>query len=239
MKTMTLLVGLISIPNVVATAAGDLKPDPLGRMDRTISAYIPAGRMDFPTREILVEGSYPSGRPNRGNLLIVFDPSTGHFLWVYDIYWAPQELLREPGRLPLHELRLTKSMQFDNKALYIYKDQIVAFTVGGGPLGIYIRESAETAKDLNDAENRSVRKATAELAAFEEDRMHGWRKVELSKHFGQDFLSQKNGPSGIVGLPRLFDVARDDNWEIVLKGNWKAKITVNDKYDVVKVERVE
>jgi hypothetical protein len=194
--------------------------------------------MEFPTREILVDGNYPSGKPSRGNLLVVFDPSTGHFLWVCDIYWANPELLREPGRLPPHELRLTKSMQFNTKALYVYEDHIVAFTMDGGPLGIYVRESAETAKDLDAAENEALRRVNRELAAFENDRMHGWRKVELSKHFGHDFLSPKD-PGLIVGLPRLFDVAHNDNWEIVLEGNWKARVTMNAKYEVVKVERVE
>jgi hypothetical protein len=70
---------MISISNVSAAAAEDLKFDPTSRMDRAMSAYTPLGRMLFSTREVLVDGTYPSGRPVRGNLYVLFDGSTGHF----------------------------------------------------------------------------------------------------------------------------------------------------------------
>jgi hypothetical protein len=37
-----------------------------------------------------------------------------------------------------------------------------------------------------------------------------------------------------VGLPRLFDVAHDDNWEIVLEGNWVLGILMHSECRVAR-----
>ncbi len=67
--------------------------------------------------------------------------------------------------------------------------------------------------------------------------MHGSKAISLQK-LGRDFFAPKD--SAMLGSYDISEVVRKDaGWEITLKGQWKVRPTLNDKYEIEKTERVE
>ena len=229
---MKLVIIVYALPNIAMAASGELRSIPSARTEQAISAYTPIGPMLLPAREILVEGKYPDGKPALGNLLILFDPASSRFLWSCHTFWAPTGLRGVHGPLPPHKLHLMGSLQNGQAAVYADMEHLTVFWFSLN-VEVYVRESSGKADSLNDAEKQALQEATNLLSILENNQMYGWKTVSLSKELGRDFTSPKD--SVLPGSARFFGVARkDDHWQIILKGQWKEQITLDDKFDFVK-----
>jgi hypothetical protein len=99
---------------------------------------------------------------------------------------------------------------------------------------ISITESFEHADSLSDATVRALQSATLMLGEIERGTGGAYEKrfkeISLSA-LGPDFLSPKLsaafGPIKLVGVSKL-----PSGWEILVEGQWKAKLTLNDKYEL-------
>ncbi len=238
MKITVAILALGALSGVMLGQLGELKPIPSARMDRAIPALTPIGRMLIPAREILVEGTYPDGKPLLGNLLIRFDPSTGYFLLDCSIYIAPFEYRGIEGRLPPHKLSMIDGRQKypGSTVVYADKDSLTAFDAVVNR--ILIREATQKANSLDDAENKAFRQALNQLGILEHDGAYGFQRVSLWEKLGRDFFAPKD--SVLIGGFSFLDVVRKDGgWDILLKGQWKEQLTLDDKYEVVKLAPVK
>ena len=63
-------------------------------------------------------------------------------------------------------------------------------------------------------------------------------EIQLWRHLDRDFLqpklSPKPGPLKVIGVAR-----QRSAWEVTLKGQWTEKLTLNDKFDITNMVRLD
>jgi len=222
--TKVLMLFLISRAGIAAT--GELKPVPFTRGDYTLQATTDKGDTLLEARDILVEVRYPSGKEARGDLLVFFDKSRGHFLWHYTSLYRG---MMKPER------RLAEWFTHDSIA-YVEDDRIVIWRMLG-VTRLSIDESSKRAASLDDAEAKALREATAQLEKIEKG--SGWIDYkEVSLNLTTDFAVPKNSP--IAGPVKLFSVSKQDGkWEVMIQGQWTVKAILNHKYELMDVQRIQ
>jgi hypothetical protein len=172
-------------------------------------------------REMLLDVSFPSGGAGRGDILILFDSSSGYYAWKFARLLASERTAM-----------LAEDFRSHSKA-YVASDRLVVFTAYA-PM-IFVRESAQRAPDLEAAEASALREATNILADIEAGRPRDL-KISLSK-LGPEFFAPalSAGP----GLITLAGVSREDGkWELTVEGQWREKVTLNDRYEVTGMARM-
>ncbi len=224
----------ISALAIEQASAGELHALASMRAEGAVSVATPSGRTSFPAREVVLQGRNSDGRPAEANLFVVFDPGTGLFRWSCS--------LSSPSGTP--RLFILEGAKRDGGTYdFAEKDRIVGFGVGPAPPEIHIREFTVRATSLDDAENKSVQELVSQMDAMLTIRAYGWRIVPLLKALGgpvaaHDFLAPTY--SAQIGHIKIVDISRNvGKWEIVLEGQWKANLILNDRYEIVKLERAQ
>src|SRR5690349_11651153 len=70
------------------------RPVPGSRNDHALTAARESGRTYLAGRELQVDLEFPSGRSRKGELIVLFEPSTGLFLRI--LHWAANEYPKKP-----------------------------------------------------------------------------------------------------------------------------------------------
>jgi hypothetical protein len=66
-----LAIGILALCGSAAAQTGSVKPLSTP-FDRAISVYTQSGSIVIPARELLLEGTFPDGKPLLGNVAVVF-----------------------------------------------------------------------------------------------------------------------------------------------------------------------
>lgn len=218
-KNILLLVAVAHL----SALADEIRPLAATRTDRAIAAATATGDVQLAVREVQVEVVRRNSKDSKGALLIIFDSATGTFARRFS--WIPNY----PGRIPLLENLLSYSK------VYVTSDHIVLFTKVDG--GIQIRESAEKARSLDDAEAKALNDSVTDLTDYVEKATRG-PVVSFDRHLGEDFslapASSFRSPTKLLEVSR-----RDGKWEITVLGRWKAKMVLTDKFEVDATERLK
>ncbi len=206
-----------------AAFADEIRPIATTQTDRAIPAATGSGDVQLAAREVQVEIVRTDAKNSKGALLVLFDRSSG--LFAKRFTWIPNY----PGRIPLLEGFLAESK------VYLTSDRIVFFTNADG--AIYIREFSGKATSLDDAEAKALSESVGDLTDYV-TKATGGPAFSLDHHLGQDFSipprSSFRSPAKLVDVSR-----RDSKWEITVVGRWKAKVVLNDKYEVTSTERIQ
>jgi hypothetical protein len=214
----------MTLTTIATVAGGDLNPIPFTRGDHGISAITANGEVILAGREMLLDVTYPSGRAAKGDILVLFDKATGLFLWQYHAL-NPRE-----SQTPQLAARLT-----DTSRVYVGNDRLVVFTCRATPL--YVLESSERADSLDDAEAKSLQAAREQLKEIEGNGHGRAKPYEVSLPLPRDFFAPPF--SAAPGKATITEVSRKDGkWELLLVGQWKAKVILDDKYQPISWERV-
>jgi hypothetical protein len=90
---------------------------------------------------------------------------------------------------------------------------------------------------MNDAETRALQEVASQLERIERNPLgFGWKSVPIGKELGPLFLNTPRSP--LPGPLRLVDVRPNSNgWDVILKGQWTAKVTLNDDFTLRAVSR--
>lgn len=209
----------------IAAATGELTTVPFSRSEYALRATTSKEEVLLEASDLLVDFKYPNGKEGRGDLLVLFDKSSGHFVWHYG---SPYMDMTRPKR------RLAELFAHDSIA-YVESDRIVIWKVMEGG-GLRIDESSRRAENLYDAEAKALREVTGQLENIERGRGAKEYK-ELFLQLTHDFLSPKNsatwGPLKLLGVSR-----QDGRWQVIIEGQWKVKAILNDKYELIDTERI-
>jgi hypothetical protein len=136
-------------------------------------------------------------------------------------------------RNEIQEPRIARDLA-TNSQIYVAADRLAVFS--GGTQVMFVRDSLERASSLDDAQTKAFREAEAELGSMETSppRRH-FKEVPLPLPL--DFFAPKY--SAAPAKSRLIGVLRQDGkWTIIVEGQWKVRITLDDKYEVISTERV-
>lgn len=185
-----------------------------------------SGSKHIEAKEIIVEGKSPDGRMLFGNLLILFDSESRCFWWQQFASTSRSE----QGRLTQIESDLPSRI-----LAYSTGTSLVVFRVL--PLGgLYVRETMDHATSVEDAERKSIQAAENDPGSFTMSPFIGWTPISLSG-LGSEFVLASNSvqysPTKLLGVSK-----KDGKWELLLENQGQAKITLNEKYEIVASARL-
>jgi hypothetical protein len=228
-RTCEILLGFVAALLVLRPAAigqtavaGELKPVAFTRSDHAIQATTKSGDTLLAAREMLVDVIYPSGKTAKGDLFVLFDQATGLSYWQY---WVVRP----------DSVKLRIAADFSNESrVYLAGDRLVVFL--GRDQSVYIHESSRHADSLEDAESKASQEVTDRLGEIERDAL-GKDERQVTLPLPREFFAPKY--SAAPGRAKLTRVSRQgSSWELTVQGQWTAKVTLNEKYEVTATERV-
>lgn len=229
MKHIFLILTLISS---VAAAIGELRvADSTTRKD-LLQVTGEGGLGPIEAREFHVTALYPSGKEALQALLVLFDPRSHFYIWT--LSWARSKPA-EPD--PLEYLA-------SRSAIAVGNGRMVWFRMGQPSL--FVRESSQQASDLDDAGQRSLREATLQLPMLE----HNAARQDFEVNIGKELATIGRASNGDFFAPpkrvdpTIFPIHVEaaytgGKWEIILEANLKAKVVLNDRFELMKVEQLK
>jgi hypothetical protein len=204
-------------------ATGELKVETSSRFNSTITAFNRLGEAILPARYLLADRPSSNSTTRTYGLFVIVDTSTERFQWM---------LLEPPSGMP--EGLIRQGFEGGALAAHTSPDGVVIFNVGPGRLNIL--DAPGQARDLEDAETKAL-KAAAQAPGSELGEMSPrWRTVPL---LGLDGfwalpLHANSGPLKILAVSR-----QEDGWNVLIEGQWKEMITLDGKYQLLKMQRVD
>ena len=213
----------------LSASAKDPKLVRIEKADGEGTAFTASGKVQIELRENWVEAAGRKG-PRLLSLLVLFEPKSGAFSWrVTDA--ANDE------SAPSYRLQEFKTAQ----AAYLKDGEFFDFRSLVGPLRLFIRRSRGHARDLDDADQQSIRDAS-ETVDPQTDLLIGKdvRAVPLLA-LGWDFVLPLG--SAIGGrAPVITNVQWDQesrHWNITLRANWTEEVTLDQDYNVLALKRTQ
>jgi len=191
--------------------------------DHGLVAKSDGGDSAITAREMLVDVVY-NGRPRKGALVIYYDSASGRYMWEF----AP---------VPLTDTSSTMTRGYGTTGfVYTSADRLIIFSWYFSTLAIH--ESFTKANGIDDAESKALSEATARLPAKMVHATDDRIVINTAKLLPSDFplaCVMCSGPA----LMKVLDITHKGNtWEMTLQGQWKEKITLDEKYQVTGTSRV-
>jgi hypothetical protein len=184
------------------------------KMDRSIPALSDKGPAEIMVRHVLLDAEFPDGRKPKCQLVIRFDPETGHFNWVIHPASSPESIS--------NEVRGHR---------YLLQDAMIMFAAAGNR--IYVHTSTLTATGLDDAQARAIAAASTRTRPYSNLNQLGmFTDVPLWKELGRDFFApSRSAAPGRFVIEKVLHTS--DGWELTLIGQWKERVRLNSVYAII------
>ena len=214
----------LSITLGIASAANKLTPISTSKYEHAIAAKTDQGDTFLVAREMLVDITYTDGRPRKGALLVLFDSSSGNYMWEF-------------GLVGQNENASTMTIGYGTSGLvHAASGRLTHFAFR--PPFLMVHESATKANGIEDAEAKAFVEATDRLPAKLARKMDDRVIINLMKVLAREFFlacAQCVGP----GPTRIVNITRNGStWELVLQGQWQERIILNQKYEITGHNRI-
>ena len=169
------------------------------------------------------------GTPYQDELVVLFDPASGKYLWDHDIVMREDE-----GSAKNFASRITTF----NSALYADKDGIAWFAFAGWNL--MVRHSSGEARSLEDAYDQALHGLQAHWLDHLERKGEFVKRSEVWKLVPEDFA---RGPVPDIKwplpAPAIENVTRSGSeWVLNIRGRWLAKLMVDKNFEATSFERI-
>jgi hypothetical protein len=205
----------LQLATVFILRADDIGEVAFRRVNREATAFSPDGRVRLQAGGILLYVPYLDGTPTRGDLLVVFDPTTKHYLW--------RERTHSPrGAFNLELLNGLAGNPW--RAFFSSTDSITWWHAWN--TDIEVQTSTDVAKDLDDA----LARALSELrdgwdAHYSKAECPNCRKVDFGEGvdatFWVDPFAVSAAPANL--LPRIEDINLVDHGYRIRLSNRRTK----------------
>lgn len=223
MRSITIPLALLCVPLAVGQS---VSPVGYSESEHLIHAFSPSGDVTLPLVRVQLDIVYPRGKKERGDLVIVYDSSSGHYFWRY----TP---LNHPG----DATSFLGALESGAETAYATPEALFDFSMPGA---LYEKEHRERADSLDAAVRASIAEIERGLALFEGAGYHTDGKAlpvitALGPEFACPPLSQmcNNGANRIVSISR-----RGDNWRLVLRNRFDQEVILDPRFDLVSTRRL-
>ncbi len=214
----------VAIASVLTAAENRLTPIGSTKHDRGLPAKGDLGDSSITSREMLVDISYVDGRPRKGAFVVFFDAYSGRYLWEF-------------GPVNQREARSYMTAGYGTLGfVHIAADRLVLFAFARPFLVVH--ESFGKANSLDDAEAKALAEATGRLPAKLRGQKDDRVVIELSKWLPREFFLACDVCSGPGPSLVLNTTHKGNTWELILQGQWKQRVTLNNKYEVTGTARI-
>jgi hypothetical protein len=197
-----------------------------------VRAFTPYGETTLPAVRVQLEIHTSAGKTEHGNLLVVYDPENGHYLWRNDILNYPGDTtsaFAEPDPGP--------------QTIYAGSDELMTFAMLGD---LSITEHPERAANLDDAERASI--GDIERLALANNLYRFVAKaVPLYPAVGREFacvpferaLEDPTAVTCRFTAKSIVSVSHEgENWRLVVRNRWDQEIILDSKFNLVSTQRL-
>jgi hypothetical protein len=224
---MKIEIFLASVALVAVAHAGDVSEVASTRSVDTFPAFSSAGLVNLVAAHSMLSVHLPDGTPRQDELLVLFDPASGKYLWEHDIV-----LREDEGHATYFRARLSTF----NSALYADKDGIAWFFFAS--MNLTVGRSSGEARNLDAAYDQALHELQAHWLDHIERKGEFRKTSEVWKLVPQDFFF---GPADVrpIPAPAVEDVKRSDTgWVLTIRGRWRAKLILDQGFEAKSVERI-
>ena len=213
MKRTLVLYAMLSF-----TAAGavlGLKPAAFGQSDHSFPASRPLGEVPLAARNIVVDADMPSGKQQKGVLLVLYDAVNHYYLWQFAATSDSGGLLA--------------NFRSGETAGYVDDKGLVLFFIVPGRLSA--REYRSRADSLDSAVTAALREAADALPEYESGAdVKAWRTTRLDT-LGHEFWAPPGDAR--VGSAKVERVTRTGSgWTVIVRGQWVEEVELDADYQI-------
>jgi hypothetical protein len=225
---------LLGFPLIAQQA---VSPVGFSRSTHAIHAFSPSGDVTLQASRQKLDVQYPHGRKERGDMLVVYDPQNGRYLWRY-----------QPGEARFPDASFLHAFEAGDEAVYATPSALWDFRMNAE---LNIKEETERAGGLDDAERLSIEEIKRGLPTCEGMGFHAdATRVALYKLLysatGMDFACAPVAPPMLSDsgcgwqVKSIVSVGREgENWRLVLRNRWDQEVILDSKFGLVSTKRLE
>ena len=203
---------------IEAFAQSPVERVPLSGSKHHLTANSASGEVSLNASRMLLDCHFPSGKKGRGDLLVIHDPQSGHYLWRYSQH---AQSGTSSGFL--------KAFQSKIDALWVEPKGIVEFYIPSS-YG-FVKVYTEQASSLDSAVQASIDEIQQGLAIFENNgfnRNHLELKIGgLDREFRCEPLNSFCGDQ----KNQVISVTKDaENWRLLLRNRYDAEVVFDQDF---------
>jgi hypothetical protein len=200
----------------------------------SVQAFSSSGAMMLPAVHLQIDLAYASGKRERRDLAVVYDPQNGHYSWRLGEATAPAFTDRFLEGLKSHKI-------------YADHDGLFDFT-SRGYLWIRVRKSG--ADSLEAAQRAAINEIGHGLASIERGYVPSptgpsdpwpWDCIHVSLPISSEFVCG-SPPRADCPSPRLdtiMSIKREGgNWRLVLRNYWDQEVILDSEFKLVSTRRL-
>jgi hypothetical protein len=210
---------LAAQPSVSVVASSESK--------HAIRAFSASGEVTIPVASLQLDVGHASGKSERTNLVVVYDPQGGYY------FWRNTPAYRGPG-----DTTGWLSAMESGVGVYVGPDAIVDFYMTGL---LYAQEHRERANTLDSAIEAAVDGIRRHLPAYERngyDNSDGGKGIGVGTAIGAGFRCppfRANCPD----VTKVTSVSRQgDTWRLVIQNQWDQEVILDAKFNLVSTRRL-
>jgi hypothetical protein len=195
----------------------------------SVRAFTPYGETTLPVVRVQLEIHTSAGKTERGNLVVVYDPDSGHYLW-------HNTIANHPGDTSSFYADLESGAE----GVFAGSPGLVSVYMPGPDL--FIHEHNEHAENLDAAERASIGDIERQALV---NNLYGsdMKDVPVYKAMGREFAcSSERGqedPRCMFEAKSIVSVSREgENWRIVVHNRWDQEIILDSKFNLVSTKRL-
>lgn len=219
---------------VFAVNAGAQSVSPVAFTEsyHSISAFSALGTVPLQASLMQIELRYGDGRDERGNLVVVYDPGSGHYFWRCSM--ADPE-----GR---DRSTFLDELEQGREAVYVFPGALVDFLAN---TRLYVKSHSAKASSIGDAERASLLEVEKSLPSKGRVEFHtDATEIGLFRILGSAFACPEYGDpkfSPMCGfrVRSISSITRDsERWRVVLSNRWDQEFILDPQFNLVSTKRV-
>jgi hypothetical protein len=202
------------------------------------AAFSPNGEVTLPVARRQLDIEFPGGtkRKERGDLMVVYDPATGHYFWRY----APQPKGAETATF-------LSGLQDGAERVFAEPEELVDFYIPGA---LYAQAHTERAKSLEAAEEAStedIRRQVARpgttaigMAATDVRATSKTTYIDITSDWACPQAGQPGwGANCTTWNPSILSISHDGGlWRLVIRNRWDLEQVLDSQFHIVSERRL-
>jgi hypothetical protein len=196
-----------------------------------VRAFAPSGETWMQVVRVQLRIHHVNGKDERGNLVTVYDPQTGHYLWRY----SEANHLGDTGSF-------WDELDQGREAVYAGDNALVDFYMPGA---LFAKTYFAQAPNLAAAERASMHEMELGLPASEKNGYHNdWKEIPVARAMAIEWACPPYGDPAFsqrcqFGAKSITSVSKTGvNWRLVVRNRWDQEVILDSQFNLVSTQRL-
>ena len=197
----------------------------------SVRGFARGGDVLLSVRRAQVDVQYSPSKRGRGDVIVVYDPLTGHYLW---------ELTRL--RSDADPYSYLSELESGRWAVYSGQDEMDGFFFPGE---LDIQRGTSRAASLDAASAEVIATIGRRVSAGNDRLSDEAAEVPLYRAIGKPFACSDPGEQGFspncsFHAEKISSITREgDKWRLVIENRWAQEVILDSKFALVSTQRIE